>query len=113
MAIKSAKNLILECTDEEEMTLFSVPTQDEVTVFEDWCLNRNKPSMQDELDSELKRFKQCRNLGISINKGMCPILETCAELLTQVVVSEAAVERAFSRHRLIHTRLEVSFPQAD
>ena len=83
-AIKSAKIHILECTEEEEMALFSVPTQGEVTVFEDWCLNRIKPSMKDDLDPEVKRFKQCRNLGISINEGMCPILETCAELLTQV-----------------------------
>ena len=102
-AIKCVKYLISDYKDEEEM--FSLPNQDEIIVFEDWCLKRIKPNMKDDLNSELARLRQCRNLGIPICKGTCPILETCAALLVHVAVSEAAVERAFSRHRLIHTRL--------
>ena len=103
LAIKCVKYLISDYKDEEEM--FSVPNQDEINVFEDLCLKCIKPNMKDDLNSELARLRQCRNLGILICKGTCPILETSADLLIQVAVSEAGVERAFSHHGLIHTRL--------
>lgn len=102
-AVKCAKHFIFDWTN-EEMDLFMLPTQSEMNLFRDWCFARIQSAMKDELDTEFNRFKQHRVFGIPIYKGTFSILETCADLLTHIVVSEAAVQRAFSRHRLIHTR---------
>ena len=103
-AVKCAKHFIFDWTN-EEMDLFMLATQSEVNLFRDWCFARIQPSMKGDLDAEFTRFKQHQVFGIPIYKGTFSILETCADLLTHIVVSEAAVERAFSRHRLIHTRV--------
>ena len=66
-AIKCVKYLISDYKNEEE--IFSVPNQDEIVIFEDWCLKRIKPKMKDDLNSELARLIQCRNLAIPMCKG--------------------------------------------
>ena len=47
-------------------------------------------------------------LGDTIDLDKCPVHRFILSLLKKISVAEAAVERAFSRHRLVHTRLRAN-----
>ncbi len=47
-------------------------------------------------------------LGESLDVKQNPVHATIAKILLEVPVSEASVERAFSRHKLVHSRLRAN-----
>jgi len=62
-------------------------------------------SRHDQFTSEQSRLCDSEILGLSVKISDFPVHNTLSNIFLSLPVSEAAVERAFSRHRLVHTNL--------
>ena len=57
---------------------------------------------------EVESLQDLKTLGQPVTAKNIPIHKTLSNVLLKVVVSEASVERAFSRHKLFHSNLRAS-----
>ena len=65
-------------------------------------------SLYADFEKEKEEFCDTRVLEAPLNVSNFPVHETSANLILKKPVTEAAVERAFSCHRIVHARLRAN-----
>lgn len=90
----------------EQCNLFTTNENDQK--FESWATSVLPASRIDLFRSESDSLNAKRMLEISILNDSYPVFKTLANILKKVPISEAAVERAFSKHKLLHNRLRAN-----
>ena len=58
-----------------------------------------------DFEKEKEEFCDTQVLEAPLNVSSFPVHKTSANFILKMPVTEAAVERAFSRHKIVHTRL--------
>ena len=61
-----------------------------------------------DFEKEKEEFCDTQVLEAPLNVSNFPVHKTSANLILKMPVTEAAVERAFSRHKIVHTRLRAN-----
>jgi hypothetical protein len=92
--------------DEPTMKLFEPLTQR--TTVESWAQSLLPADKYTQFQSEMSDIQDIMTLGTSVVCENFPIHRTLSNLLMKMSVSEACVERAFSKHKLFHTNLRAS-----
>ena len=78
-------------------------------VFKSWVTAVLPSNKLDEYNYESVCLQDLICLGDSTIFDWFPIHQLLHNILKKIAMSEAAVERSFSRHRLIHSRLRASW----
>ena len=70
-----------------------------------WAQNILPPARYEDFKAEETAIADCVILGQPLMPKNYPVHQALANLIKKFPVSEASVERAFSRHKLVHSRL--------
>ena len=73
-----------------------------------WIQAMLPPQRFDQFETEHTTILDNQVLGIPIVTSSFPVHQTMANVLLKIPISEASVERAFSRHKLVHSQLRAS-----
>lgn len=73
-----------------------------------WATSTLPDNRLASFEKEKSDLADKRNLEMPINTNSFPVHTTLGNLLKSMPVSEAAVERAFSRHKIVHNRLRAN-----
>ena len=92
--------------DNETSSIFTSPA--DILAVQTWALHVLPSTNLEVFKAEATEIEDVKNLGQPVVPANFRIHKTLANLILKVVVSEACVERAFSRHKLFHSNLRAN-----
>ena len=92
--------------DNETSSIFTSPA--DILAVQTWALHVLPSTNLEVFKAEATEIDDVKNLGQPVVPANFRIHKTLANLILKVVVSEACVERAFSRHKLFHSNLRAN-----
>ena len=92
--------------DNETSSIFTSPA--DILAVQTWALHVLTSTNLEVFKAEATEIEDVKNLGQPVVPANFRIHKTLANLILKVVVSEASVERAFSRHKLFHSNLRAN-----
>ena len=92
--------------DNETSSIFTSPA--DILAVQTWALQVLPSTNLEVFKAEATEIEDVKNLGQPVVPANFRIHKTLANLILKVVVSEACVKRAFSRHKLFHSNLRAN-----
>ena len=96
---------------DELWSLFDIylnTSSDDGEVMKTWASKILTEEKYNQFMSENEELVDVENFGLPIEESNFPIHKTLANTVLRIVASEACVERAFSKYKMVHSNLRAN-----